>query len=111
DGRVVYLFGTAEKATMPVSVVARGRPGHASWPASGDNALVRLAPAVERVAAHRPAGEPPPELTLLLDALVPGDDTVDERIARSVELHPELPATLGPLRGSTVSPTMISASD
>ena len=27
DGRVVHLFGTAEKATMPVRVTARGRPG------------------------------------------------------------------------------------
>jgi acetylornithine deacetylase/succinyl-diaminopimelate desuccinylase-like protein len=111
DGRVVHLFGAAEKATMPVNVIARGRPGHASWPASGDNALVRLAPAVERIAAHRPSGEPPPELTLLLDALVPGNDSIAARIGRSAELHPELPAILGPLRGSTISPTMIGASD
>jgi acetylornithine deacetylase/succinyl-diaminopimelate desuccinylase-like protein len=111
DGRVVHLFGTAEKATMPVNVIARGRPGHASWPASGDNALVRLAPAVERIAAHRPSGDPPPELTLLLDALVPGNDSIAARIARSEELHPELPAILGPLQGSTISPTMIAASD
>jgi acetylornithine deacetylase/succinyl-diaminopimelate desuccinylase-like protein len=110
DGRVVHLFGTAEKATMPVTVIAHGRPGHASWPASGDNALVRLGPAIERVAAHRPSGPPPPELTLLLDALVPGDDPVDARIARAALLHPELPAILGPLRGTTVSPTMITAS-
>jgi len=111
DGRVVYLFGTAEKAVMPVTVTARGRPGHASWPASGDNALVKLGPAIERLAAHRSSGAPAPELLVLLDALVPGDDSVDERIARSADLHPDLPATLGPLRGSTVSPTMIHASD
>jgi acetylornithine deacetylase/succinyl-diaminopimelate desuccinylase-like protein len=111
DGRVVHLFCTGEKATMPVRVTARGRPGHASWPDSGDNALVKLGPAIERFARHRPSGEPAPELMVLLDALVPGDDTVDERIARSAELHPELPATLGPLRGSTVSPTMIVASN
>jgi acetylornithine deacetylase/succinyl-diaminopimelate desuccinylase-like protein len=111
DGRVVHLFGVAEKATMPVTVTARGRPGHASWPSSGDNALVRLGPAIERLAAHRPSGEPAPELLLLLDALVPGDDSVDERIGRAAGLHAELPATLGPLRGATVSPTMIHASD
>jgi acetylornithine deacetylase/succinyl-diaminopimelate desuccinylase-like protein len=111
DGRVVHLFDTGEKATMPVTVTARGRPGHASWPSSGDNALVRLAPAVERVAAHRPSGEPAPELLLLLDALVPGDEPIEQRIARAAELHADLPATLVPLRGSTVSPTMIHASD
>jgi acetylornithine deacetylase/succinyl-diaminopimelate desuccinylase-like protein len=111
DGRVVHLFGTAEKATMPVTVTARGRPGHASWPSSGDNALVKLGPAIERLAAHRPSGAPAPELLLVLDALVPGDDSIDARIARAGELHPELPSTLGPLRGSTVSPTMIRASD
>jgi acetylornithine deacetylase/succinyl-diaminopimelate desuccinylase-like protein len=111
DGRVVHLFGVAEKAIMPVTVTARGRPGHASWPPAGDNALVRLGPAIERLAAHRPSGEPAPELLILLDALVPGDDTVDERIARAADLHPELRRTLEPLQGSTVSPTMIHASD
>jgi acetylornithine deacetylase/succinyl-diaminopimelate desuccinylase-like protein len=109
DGRVVHLFGVAEKATMPVTVIARGRPGHASWPAAGDNALVRLAPSIERLAAHRPSGEPAPEFTLLLDALVPGDDPIEQRLERAADLHSELPAILGPLRGSTVSPTMISA--
>jgi acetylornithine deacetylase/succinyl-diaminopimelate desuccinylase-like protein len=109
DGRVVHLFGVAEKATMPVTVIAHGRPGHASWPSAGDNALVRLAPAIERLAAHRPSGEPAPEFTLLLDALVPGDDPIEQRLERAAELHSELPAILGPLRGSTVSPTMISA--
>jgi acetylornithine deacetylase/succinyl-diaminopimelate desuccinylase-like protein len=109
DGRVVHLFGVAEKATMPVTVIARGRPGHASWPAAGDNALVRLAPAIERLAAHRPSGEPAPEFTLVLDALVPGDDPIERRLERAGALHSELPAILGPLRGSTVSPTMISA--
>ena len=111
DGRVVHLFGVAEKATMPVSVIAHGRPGHASWPASGDNALVRLGPAIERLAAHRPSGEPAPEFVLLLDALVPGDDPVESRLARAGSVHPELPSILGPLRGTTVSPTMISAAD
>jgi acetylornithine deacetylase/succinyl-diaminopimelate desuccinylase-like protein len=110
DGRTVHLFGVAEKATMPVTVIAHGRPGHASWPASGDNALVRLGPAIERLAAHRPMGEPAPEFTLLLDAIVPGDDPIEARLARAATLHPELPSILGPLRGSTVSPTMISAS-
>ncbi len=42
---------------------------------------------------------------------MPGEGTVDARIARAGQLHPELPATLEPLRGSTVSPTMISASN
>jgi acetylornithine deacetylase/succinyl-diaminopimelate desuccinylase-like protein len=111
DGRVLHLFGTAEKATMPVTVTARGRPGHASWPSSGDNALVRLGPAIERLAAHRPSGPPAPELLLLLDALVPGGEGIDARIEQAAGLHEELPVTLGPLRGSTVSPTMISASD
>jgi acetylornithine deacetylase/succinyl-diaminopimelate desuccinylase-like protein len=111
DGRVVHLVGVAERATMPVTVIAHGQPGHASWPRSGDNALVRLGPAIERLAAHRPSGEPSPEFALLLDALVPGDDPVESRLARAAAVHPELPSILGPLRGTTVSPTMISAAD
>ena len=45
----------AEKGTFRFAVRARGRAGHASVPAIADNALLKLAPALERLGSRRPA--------------------------------------------------------
>src|SRR5918995_654736 len=44
----------AEKGTFRFAVRARGRAGHASVPATADNALLKLAPAIERLGSRRP---------------------------------------------------------
>ena len=51
------LFGVccAEKGTFRFTVRARGKAGHASVPGVGDNALLKLAPVIERLGAGRPA--------------------------------------------------------
>lgn len=52
-GKVQYVaIATAEKVPRGVSLIARGTSGHASRP-STDNAVVRLAAAVEKVGAWR----------------------------------------------------------
>ncbi|HUB08088.1 MAG TPA: M20/M25/M40 family metallo-hydrolase, partial [Myxococcales bacterium] len=52
DGRVKLVdLETAEKTYQDVTLRTTGRTGHASAPL-GDNAIVRLAHALERVAAH-----------------------------------------------------------
>ena len=58
---------------MPVRVTARGVAGHASVPTLGDNALLKLAPVLERLAAYAPVLRPSPELDALLDVVAPGD--------------------------------------
>src|SRR3954447_8198487 len=67
DGRVVYLFAAAEKATMPVRLITRGVAGHAAVPAWADNALVKLGPVLDRLAAAEPRRREAPELQALLD--------------------------------------------
>ena len=48
--------------TMPVRVRTRGAAGHASVPTLGDNALLKLAPVLERLAAYTPVRAHEPEL-------------------------------------------------
>ena len=72
DGRTVYTLVVAEKMTMPVRVIARGVAGHASLPTLGDNALLKLAPVLERLAGYAPVRRLSPELAALLDVLAPG---------------------------------------
>ena len=54
-GRPVYLCTTAEKMSSPFRLRVHGRSGHASMPGIADNALVRAARLIERVAEFRPA--------------------------------------------------------
>jgi acetylornithine deacetylase/succinyl-diaminopimelate desuccinylase-like protein len=110
DGRRLYTLVVAEKMTMPVRVTARGVAGHASVPTLGDNALVKLAPVLERLAAYAPVRRTSPELEALLDVLAPGDGPLEERIERGRAQHAELWHLLPALAGSTIVPTMAGAS-
>jgi acetylornithine deacetylase/succinyl-diaminopimelate desuccinylase-like protein len=110
DGRRVYTLVVGEKMTMPVRVVAHGVAGHASVPTLGDNALVKLAPVLERLSAYVPARRSSPVLEALLDVVAPGGGSLDERIERGRAQHAELWHLLPALAGSTIVPTMAGAS-
>ena len=110
DGRTVYTLCAGEKMTMPVRVRVRGAAGHASVPTLGDNALLKLAPVLERLAAYAAVRRSSPELDALLDVLAPGNGSLDARIERGRAQHEELWHLLPAMAGSTFAPTMASAS-
>jgi acetylornithine deacetylase/succinyl-diaminopimelate desuccinylase-like protein len=110
DGRTMYTLCVGEKMTMPVRVRARGVAGHASVPTLGDNALVKLAPVLERLAAYAPVRRPTPELDALLDVLAPGNGALEARIELGRAQHEELWHLLPAIAGSTFVPTMADAS-
>jgi acetylornithine deacetylase/succinyl-diaminopimelate desuccinylase-like protein len=110
DGRTIYTLCVGEKMTMPVRVRARGVAGHASVATIGDNALLKLAPVLERVAAYAPVQRRSPELDALLDVLAPGAGTLAERIERGRAQHEKIWHLLPALAGSTFVPTMAEAS-
>ena len=110
DGRIVYTLIVGEKKTMPVRVIVRGVAGHASVSTLGDNALLKLAPVIERLAAYEPVRRPSPELAAVLDVVAPGGGSLEERIERGRAQHRELWHTLPAVAGSTIVPTMTAAS-
>ena len=65
---------------------------------------------LERLAAYTPVRRRSPELDELLDVLAPGDGDLGERIERGRLQHDELWHVLPALAGSTIVPTMVSAS-
>src|SRR4051794_8478862 len=75
DGRRVYGVCVAEKGTFRFSVTARGTAGHASVPALQDNALLRLAPVVGRLAGADVPFDITDEIRALLSGL--GEDPDD----------------------------------
>ena len=55
DGRRFYTLCVGEKGPCRFLIRARGVAGHASVPGLGDNALLKLAPALERLREQPPA--------------------------------------------------------
>jgi acetylornithine deacetylase/succinyl-diaminopimelate desuccinylase-like protein len=109
DGRPVYLCSTAEKMSAPFRLRVHGRSGHASMPGIADNALVRAARLVDRLAGFSSPPRLTPETEAFFAAL--GDVPEPDELARSVaELPGDVRAMVDPMLGTAVSPTMISAS-
>ena len=110
--RPLYLCSTAEKMSSPFVLRVRGRSGHASMPGVADNALVKAAPLIERLAAFRPERRHGPETEALVAAITGGDvPPADEAVERVRRVHPLAGALVEPLLSLTLSPTMIRASD
>ncbi len=107
------LFGVccAEKGTFRFTVRARGQAGHASVPGVGDNALLKLAPVIERLGTHQPEFDVVEEPRALLEALHedPADPAAAVASIRATE--PRLAVMVEPTLRVTAVPTRIFASE
>jgi acetylornithine deacetylase/succinyl-diaminopimelate desuccinylase-like protein len=110
-GRPFYICATAEKMSAPFRIRVKGRSGHASMPGIADNALVKAAGVIERLAAFAPEPRLEPEVEALVSALTGGElPPLDDLTPLARSLHPLLGAVVESLLGMTLSPTMIEAS-
>jgi acetylornithine deacetylase/succinyl-diaminopimelate desuccinylase-like protein len=110
-GTPVYLCAAAEKMSAPFRLRVHGRSGHASMPGIADNALVKAAPLIERLAAHRPEPAIGPEVAGFLDVVL-GEQPEPGRVLERLQAVDPLAAELiEPLLAYTISPTMIEASE
>ena len=112
DGRKFFTLSVGEKGTFRFTLRAAGTAGHGSLPAVGDNALLKLAPALARL-DRQPARESTPDTERFLERLlgeVPDDlDEALEQIRASDRQLADLLAD--PMLGVTLAPTMAAASD
>jgi acetylornithine deacetylase/succinyl-diaminopimelate desuccinylase-like protein len=100
-GRPAYLCGTAEKMSSPFLLRVHGRSGHASMPGIADNALVRAARLIGRLAEYRPKTHVLPEAEAFLELV--GTSHLEQ-------LDPPLRAIVEPMLAHSISPTIIEAS-
>jgi acetylornithine deacetylase/succinyl-diaminopimelate desuccinylase-like protein len=108
---VFYVCASAEKMSAPFVLRILGRSGHASMPGIADNALVKAADVIRRIADFRPERSYMPETEALMRALTGGElPPVEEALDRAREIHPLAAAALEPLLSLTMAPTMIAAS-
>jgi acetylornithine deacetylase/succinyl-diaminopimelate desuccinylase-like protein len=106
-----YGLCCAEKGIFRFKITARGAAGHASLPRTGENALLKLAPALSRLASQQPSYAMTEVPTALLQGL--GEDPNDPGAALSKlgAADPGLLTIVEPMFGVTLAPTMAHASD
>jgi acetylornithine deacetylase/succinyl-diaminopimelate desuccinylase-like protein len=111
DGQRYYPVCCAEKGVFRFTVTTSGAAGHASMPKLGENALLKLAPVLERFATRQPELAPTAEPLAFLRAL--GEDETDPAaaLARLSERDPRLLTMFEPMFGVTFAPTRASASE
>jgi acetylornithine deacetylase/succinyl-diaminopimelate desuccinylase-like protein len=110
-GRPFYLCATAEKMSSPFVLRVHGRSGHASLPSIADNALVKAAELIERLAALEPERRLIPEVQAFLQAVCGSAPSPDRALEAARAVDPAAAEMVEPLLSLTVSPTMITASN
>ncbi len=110
NGRRHYGVCCAEKGIFRFNVTAHGAAGHASLPRTGDNALLKLAPILARLADQPESFAVTDAPAALLRAL--GEDPADPggALDRIAAADPRLRTLVEPMFGVTLTPTMASAS-
>jgi acetylornithine deacetylase/succinyl-diaminopimelate desuccinylase-like protein len=110
-GRRFYGVCCAEKGVFRFTVVTDGVAGHASMPGMGDNALLKMAPVLERLAARQPSYQLTDEPRAMLEGIGEDPDDVGASIARMRAEQAMLATMFEPMFGVTFTPTRISASE
>ena len=115
--RRFYTLCIGEKGVSRFHLRARGHAGHASVPALGDNALLKLAPALTRFREQAPI-EPTPAGVAFLGALLgeslegAGTSQLESALERLRSLSPALASYVAePMLRVTFVPTRASASN
>jgi acetylornithine deacetylase/succinyl-diaminopimelate desuccinylase-like protein len=110
-GRRYFPVAIGEKGVFRFRLRTRGVAGHASLPAVGDNALLKLAPLLERLRSQPPR-ETTEDTALFLERLL-GEPIADPDAAlERLRAEDRLLATLlaEPMLGVTLTPTMARGS-
>jgi acetylornithine deacetylase/succinyl-diaminopimelate desuccinylase-like protein len=111
-GRRFFTVAVGEKGVFRFNLRTHGVAGHASLPGVGDNALLKMAPLLQRL-REQPPREATPDTELFLERLLgepPSDlDAALERVRAADPLLATLLAE--PMLGITLTPTKASASD
>jgi acetylornithine deacetylase/succinyl-diaminopimelate desuccinylase-like protein len=110
-GRVFYTCAAAEKTSSPFRLLVHGRSGHAALPNIADNALVKAAGLIQRIAEYREERQLGPETESFLAAVTGSVPAAADALETARAVDPAAAEILEPLLMTTLSPTVITASD
>jgi acetylornithine deacetylase/succinyl-diaminopimelate desuccinylase-like protein len=111
DGTRRYGVCCAEKGIFRFQLTARGVAGHASLPKTGDNALLKLGPVLQRIDDAQPTFELTEAPAALLSGLGADPNDPAGALERIAAVDPRLLTLVEPMLGVTLTPTMAHASD
>jgi acetylornithine deacetylase/succinyl-diaminopimelate desuccinylase-like protein len=111
NGRRHYGVCCAEKGVFRFTLSTDGVAGHASMPGMGENALLKMGPVLERLAARQPSYELTDEPRALLRGIGEDPDDASASIAHLRAADARLATMFEPMLGVTFTPTRISASE
>jgi acetylornithine deacetylase/succinyl-diaminopimelate desuccinylase-like protein len=112
DGVRFYGVCIAEKGVFRFRLTTDGVAGHASIPKIGDNALLKMAPLLARMAERQPSFDLTDGPRALLEGLgVEPDGDPAAALERLRARDADLALLVEPLLGVTLAPTRISASE
>jgi acetylornithine deacetylase/succinyl-diaminopimelate desuccinylase-like protein len=112
DGGRYYGVCVAEKGVFRFRVITDGIAGHASIPRIGDNALLKMAPLLARMAERQPGYDLTDGPRALLEGLgLEINGGVDPALERLRSNDAGLALLVEPMLGVTLAPTRISASE
>jgi acetylornithine deacetylase/succinyl-diaminopimelate desuccinylase-like protein len=111
DGARRYGVCCAEKGVFRFTITTDGVAGHASMPDMGENALLKMAPLLERLGSRRPAYELTAVPSAFLAAIGEDPDDPAGSVARLRAADERLATMFEPMLGVTFAPTRISASE
>jgi acetylornithine deacetylase/succinyl-diaminopimelate desuccinylase-like protein len=112
DGERFYGVCVAEKGVFRFRLTTDGVAGHASIPKIGDNALLKMAPLLARMASRQPDFDVTDGPRALLRGLgIELDGDPDAALGRLRERDPRLALLVEPMLGVTLAPTRIFASE
>jgi acetylornithine deacetylase/succinyl-diaminopimelate desuccinylase-like protein len=110
-GKRCYGVCCAEKGVFRFTISTDGVAGHASMPGMGENALLKMGPVLEALAARQPDYRPTDEPLAFLRGI--GEDPEDPQgsIERLRAADERLAIMFEPMLGVTFTPTRIFASE
>jgi acetylornithine deacetylase/succinyl-diaminopimelate desuccinylase-like protein len=113
DGGRLFGVCVAEKGVFRFRLITEGVAGHASIPRIGDNALLKMAPVLERLRERQPSFDLTTGPRAMLEGLGlgPVDGDPAGALERLQERDPILGMLVEPMLGVTLAPTRIKASD
>jgi acetylornithine deacetylase/succinyl-diaminopimelate desuccinylase-like protein len=107
----IYGVCCAEKGVFRFTVTTDGIAGHASMPSMGENALLKMAPLLQRLGERQPSYELTAEPRAFLQAISHDPDDLASAVARLRATDPRLATMFEPMLGVTFAPTRITASE
>ena len=112
DGGRYYGVCVAEKGVFRFRVLTDGIAGHASIPRMGDNALLKMAPLLARMAERQPGYDLTDGARAMLEGLgLEVNGGVDPALERLRSTDAGLALLVEPMLGVTLTPTRIWASE